>query len=323
MNLIYIDANIYLGFYNTNRPEYKKLLNSLIELEKKIFFTEQIANEIDRNKLNIFKQSIENYTRQVSLSATKLPEHLDDTGNTKLTDWNKQRLVLESQINASNKDLAPILDDVLHDIAISKDKISQDLNIIYQNAVKANKKEFEDAQKRREIGNPPGKRTDPLGDQLSWEQLLSIIPKIKKLWIISNDRDYFTEYKKKLYLNPILHKDLQLINPNLEIKTYNVLSEALRDYDKQEKISAIPKKEELDIISKVESLDLTGFTSGSTASYIFSSESSPSLKPQACPNCGSNSFSNGSYLRSQYSGLTFQYICTNCGFHYDTGEFMD
>lgn len=47
----------------------------------------------------------------------------------------------------------------------------------------------------------------------------------------------------------------------------------------------------------------------------------PSTK---CSRCSQeNSFTSGSYLTSQYGGLTWQYICKSCGYHLDTGEFFD
>lgn len=323
MNIIYIDANIYLGFYNSNRPEYKKLLGSIVELADKVFFTQQIAYEIDRNKLNIFRQSIDNYVRQVSLTATTLPEHMDEESSPKLTEWNKERREIEKQITASNKGLTPILNEVLNDVSVSKDKVSQSLSALYDKAVQPTTDDLEKARYRKEIGNPPGKRADPLGDQLSWEQLLTIIPKTTRLWVVSTDRDYFTEHHKIIYLNPILYNDIVTLNGEIEIKPFNVLAEALRDYDKQEKIKAIPTEAELDQISRTEIQDLTGVT-GSTASFINSYAYTPPAKPTLCPRCGAtNSFLDGAYLRSQYGGLTFQYICTNCGLHYDTGDFFD
>lgn len=323
MNIIYIDANIYLGFYNSNRPEYKKLLGSVVELADKVFFTQQIAYEIDRNKLNIFRQSIESYVRQVSLTATKLPEHMDEESSPKLTEWNKHRQEIEKLISASNKELTPILNDVLNDVSVSKDKVSQCLSILYDKALQPTIGDLEKARYRKEIGNPPGKRADPLGDQLSWEQLLNVIPEISRLWIVSTDRDYFTEHHKTIYLNPILYKDIISLNKGIEIKTFNVLAEALRDYDKQEKINAIPTEEELDQISKTEVQDLSRIT-GSTASFINSYAYIPPAKPTICPKCrAADSFLDGAYLRSQYGGLTLQYICKDCGFHYDTGDFFD
>ncbi len=100
------------------------------------------------------------------------------------------------------------------------------------------------------------------------------------------------------------------------------MSEALRDFNDNEKIAAIPNKEELDKISETESNDLSSVT-GSTVSFIHS-YSSLQNKPSLCQKCGEkNSFLDGAYLRSQYGELTSQYICKKCGFYYDTGDFFD
>ncbi|WP_141592499.1 PIN domain-containing protein [Myxococcus sp. AB056] len=46
--------------------------------------------------------------------------------------------------------------------------------------------------------------------------------------------------------------------------------------------------------------------------------------PTRCPKCNADgSFTSGAYLRSQYGGLTWQYVCTSCSFHFDTGDFWD
>lgn len=321
MKVLYIDANIYLRFYDSNRPEYKKLLGSVIELADKIFFTEQFGYEIDRNKLSIFRLSIDSYNKQVSLTATTLPEHLDEDSSPKLAEWNKERKELEKNISTSNEELTSILNNVLNDISVSQDNVSKGLSVLYAKSAKPNITDIEKARFRKEIGNPPGKRADPLGDQLSWEQLLNIIPKTSTLWVVSTDRDYFAEHKKVLYLNPVLSNDLMIQNPKLEVKTFNILSEALRDFDSKEKIAAIPSKEELDVISVTESENLNALTDSSN--FISYYNYIPD-RPSKCHKCGStNSFSDGSYLRSQYGGLTLQYVCKKCGFHLDSGDSFD
>ncbi len=257
MNLLYIDANIYLVFYNSNRPEFKKLLKSIIELKDKIFFTEQFKNEIDRNKLSVFQQSIDNYIKQVSLIKTLLPEHFGDDSFIKLSEWNIKRKGFENQILNSNEELFHIFEELLSDISYSKDVISKTLLKLYNNAHLPTEIEINAARFRKEIGNPPGKRADTLGDQLSWEMLLNRISKVNKLWIISADRDYFTVHKDNLYLNPILNNDLLKRNPKLEIKVYNKLSDALKSFNKEEKVISIPSNKELNKISLNESLDFS------------------------------------------------------------------
>lgn len=255
MDLFYIDANIYLGFYNSNRAEFKKLLAITIELKDKIFFTEQFKDEINRNKLNVFQQSIDNYIKQVSFTKTVLPEQLDNENN-QLKDWNLNRKNLEQPILDSNTQLLNIFKDLLKEISNSGDYVSKELSKLYENAYKPNIQELNSARFRKEVGNPPGKRIDPLGDQLSWEMLLNHLNGVVRLWIISSDRDYFTEYKESFYLNPILASNISEKNPEVEVKVYNKLSEALKDFNKEVKDFTLPDNLELDSISLKESIDL-------------------------------------------------------------------
>lgn len=248
-NILYIDANIYLGFYNSNISEFKKLLSTIQELSDKIFFTQQFAYEIDRNKLNVFRQSIENYIKQASITKTFLPEHLHEGNLSKLKVWNNERKKLEKSITESNSELVKILSEILQNISISKDNVSNALLTLYEKSKKPSSDEIRNAQLRKELGNPPGKRMDPLGDQLSWEMLLSNIPKVNSIWIISKDSDYYTEYNNTLYLNSFLANDLRSLNPKIEIKVFNKLAEALKEYNKLEKIVSIPTNDELDIIA--------------------------------------------------------------------------
>ncbi|WP_040195047.1 PIN domain-containing protein [Clostridium culturomicium] len=48
----------------------------------------------------------------------------------------------------------------------------------------------------------------------------------------------------------------------------------------------------------------------------------PEINSMKCFRCGGQ-MDNGSWCRSQYGGLTFQYTCMQCGFRCDTGEFFD
>jgi hypothetical protein len=252
VNVLYIDANIFLGFYNSNRPEFKKLLNSIVEVKSKVFFTEQFKNEIDRNKLNIFKQSIDNYIKQISTTDIALPEHLGNNSS-KLKYWNTSRKKLEQQVKDSNNELMRILNETLQNVSSSEDNVSKALSKLYIRSIQPSTDDLIRARYRKEIGNPPGKKNDPLGDQLSWEMLLNIVPKINNIWIISKDQDYYTESKDSLYLNPILKNDLIILNPEINIKVFNKLSEALRDFNNQELIASIPSKDDLDRISLSES----------------------------------------------------------------------
>ncbi len=46
--IIFIDANIYLRFYDTSSSKLKLMLKSIVDLRDKIFVTEQIRNEVSK-----------------------------------------------------------------------------------------------------------------------------------------------------------------------------------------------------------------------------------------------------------------------------------
>jgi hypothetical protein len=249
---------------------------------------------------------------------------LDDGKSSKISDWNKQRKELEKSTKESNNALATILNDIMSKISMSQDNVSKALSGLYKNSYFYSETDIARARLRKELGNPPGKSQDPLGDQFSWELLLNVLPKVDKLWIVSNDMDYFTENNKTLHLNPVLYNDVKRCNEKTEVKTFNTLSDALRDFDKIEKIQSIPSEEELNEISKTEEQILSSSTTTTTTVNYFGSSFPQTSKPTICPGCrAENSFNNGAYLRSQYGGLTLQFVCMSCGFHYDTGDFFD
>jgi hypothetical protein len=102
-------------------------------------------------------------------------------------------------------------DGHLEQISRSEDDVSQRLVAIFEGAISATPEEMQRARERRERGNPPGKANDTLGDQIAWEQLLTHCKKagIKRVWIASNDGDYFTKLdKRRVLLNPFLRREL-------------------------------------------------------------------------------------------------------------------
>jgi predicted nucleic acid-binding protein len=61
MKKIFIDANIYLNFFDSNKPELKKLLGSLLQIKDSLFIGSQIVNEVNRNKLDVAQRSLRNH----------------------------------------------------------------------------------------------------------------------------------------------------------------------------------------------------------------------------------------------------------------------
>jgi predicted nucleic acid-binding protein len=255
MRLIFIDTNIYLRFFDSNQKDFRNLLDELLKIKEHIFVSNQIVNEINRNKLNVFKKSISNYKTKSKLESINIPEHFEKESNEfDIIDWNKKRKEIEIKIADLNSQLESFFEENLKNICSSEDYVSQKLIELFENSSIETNDEYVKSQRRKEIGNPPGKNNDSLGDQLTWEQLLGRCKSVNEIWIISNDFDYFTLHNKSLYLNAFLISELFQINPNLKLNCYNTLSEGLKSY-----YSVYPKENqigtyELDRITEEEKL---------------------------------------------------------------------
>src|SRR5271157_4476628 len=76
MRRIFLDANIYLEFYQVGWKEFPKLLPSLNAIKADILVTEQIRAEVDRNKLGITISASKELLKRVNFSSTGLEASL-------------------------------------------------------------------------------------------------------------------------------------------------------------------------------------------------------------------------------------------------------
>lgn len=249
--ILFIDSNIYLRFYDSSNNMFTSLLKTIAELKKYVFITKQIRDEVYRNKLIAAINSFDNNYKSLGLSKTTLPEHLDKNEDKKLTSWNKKRNKIIKEENDLKKEYCDIVSNTLTLIVNSADAVSIELEKIFELAKTPSQEDLEAARLRKEIGNPPGKPKDPLGDQLSWEQLLRHYDG-NEIWIITNDGDYFSQYNGKLYLNPFLYNELTRRGNNKpsKIRLFDSLSKGIEDFVSKlnYSVKAMPSGKELDLI---------------------------------------------------------------------------
>lgn len=276
MKKVFIDANIYLNFFDSNKPNLKKLLNSLLEIKDSIFVSTQIVDEVNRNKLDIARKSFSNYFDNIlKLNLINFPEHLEVESN-KLQSWKNQNKEINQKQEELKKQLAEIIQKTLEEIMRSADKVSQTFGLLFEDALEASEAEIQAARHRKEIGNPPGKAKDPLGDQISWELFLKCSISSEKIWIITKDLDYYTSFHGEIYLNPFLYNELVEANDgNPSIFCFESLSDGLNHFNKNssEKIKELPTEEELKTITEEELSNLPTQTENSHFFPIYEQES--------------------------------------------------
>jgi hypothetical protein len=205
-DLIFIDANQYLDLYGI--PSGKKLLAALQEQQHFVFVTAQIVDEVNRNKVKITARFLTEGLKNLELSGTAVPEHLVSNMDERVAGMDGELERTRRRVKATKASFENMAHYVLEQVSQSKDEISKGLEVIFSRAISPTQEELERARARKERGNPPGKRDDPLGDELSWEQILSRCKDKPRLWIITKDSDYGTVCADKMFLNAVLYQQL-------------------------------------------------------------------------------------------------------------------
>jgi hypothetical protein len=226
--LFFIDANKYLDLYRTDKG--KKLLASLEEQVDYIFVTEQIVNEVQRNKILVAGAFLKHKFKGLKLQSFNVPDHLSGTNTEQGKEIHKQMSEISQKIRKVNADVDELALGILEQISCSQDEVSQALSPIFDKAISHSSEELQNARDRRELGNPPGKSNNPIGDQLTWEQILTNFEGKKRLWIISRDGDYGTVYGGKGFLNRFLHDELCKVASEPEAYLFENLVEGIAHF---------------------------------------------------------------------------------------------
>ncbi len=236
--LLFIDANRYLDLYRTKKGN--RLLAPLQEQVDHIFVTQQVVDEVQRQKLSAAAQLWVDEMPELQLKTFDLPDHLFGTSPSAREDAFRRMHEIGEQIDRLNQNIAALGRDIVDKISRSDDEVSKALAPIFHKAVVHSAEELQRAQDRRARGNPPGKTKQAVGDQLTWEQILSefCLRQKKRLWIISRDSDFGTIYKGTGFLNAFLYEELRRVNPNCEVFLFDEIREGIKHFASKTGVSA-------------------------------------------------------------------------------------
>jgi len=227
-SLLFIDANKYLDLYRTDKG--KKLLAPLGEQVDYIFVTQQVFSEVQRNKILVAAEFLKQKSKELKLQTFNLPDHLSSTSVDHRKDILQQMSEIAQNIRNVNANVDALGLGIMEQISRSEDEVSKALFPIFAKAVPHSSEELQRARDRRELGNPPGKVTNPIGDQLTWEQILTHFRGKKRLWIISRDGDYGTVYGGKGFLNHFLYDELCSIASEPEVYLFEDMVEGIKHF---------------------------------------------------------------------------------------------
>jgi hypothetical protein len=249
---LFVDANQYLDFFRLVAG--KKLLDSLEEQAGYIFLSTQIVDEVLRNKVTVAHSFFLHAFKEPS--SITIPDHLLGINDQETNKLRRQAQALRDNL----KRLASLASDAITQISLSEDETSKRLQALFARAAAPTADELQRARDRKERGNPPGKQDGPLGDQIIWEQLLPHCKQhnITRLWVIINDRDFYTKHDKLVLLNPLLRRDLiEACGPKIEIHCFTDLLRGLTDFGTNAGVKAekLPtEKEAAEITTEIDSL---------------------------------------------------------------------
>lgn len=298
---LFIDTNWYLRFYDSKKTETKKLLEVLQEVNEYIIMPLQIVNEIQRNKTKVFLDAMATIDKQLVFSKLSVPDHLE--GGERIIGWNTMRSEIEISLKASLSSFKKIKEDIARKIANGEDIVSKAFEDIFNNKIEESPDEFNKSRIRKGRGNPPGKKSDPIGDELCWEQILTIAKDAKEIWIITKDADYYIEIGDKICLNPLLYDELKKVQPEIVVKIFKSLYDGLDQFSKRvEKSKKIAIDENK--IRQEENAPLTGTT------YVNEFEL---MIFDPCESCGEVSEASPCIVKDVKRGEVLMYSCTNCG----------
>jgi hypothetical protein len=248
--LLFIDANQYIDLYRIDSGE--KLLAALSQQADHIFATQQVVNEVQRNKLTAAVAYWQQQAAKLKVTTSGVPDHLAGANEDRGKDLLRQMSEIDKHMKLVVNQLDAMALSIIGQISRSGDNVSRALAPIFAKAVRHSKREAKSARRRRELGNPPGKKSDPLGDQLTWEQILSRFRGKKRLWIISGDGDYGTKYSGKRFLNPFLLDELHRVADAPEVFLFDNIPDGIRHFAQLTDVQAdkLPTREEAEQIKK-------------------------------------------------------------------------
>ncbi len=195
MNL-FIDTNVFLSFFHLSNDDLEELHKLTVLLEKNsitLWLTEQVKDEFLRNRENKISEAVKKLSEQ--RSKPQFPQICKD--------YEEYPAIRELQKEYDQK-LSSLIRKVNEDISEKTLKADQKIAELFGKAtfIKSTADLVSKAKLRMDIGNPPGKNGS-LGDAINWEALLESVPQKQKLYVIADDKDYFSildENKPKDFL---------------------------------------------------------------------------------------------------------------------------
>ena len=298
-------------------------------LRPHMLVTEMLVREVNRNRLSTYSDYRRGFKTQEAKFPAVFPHYTKD--DHEKDEFDKEYTTLMRTCDSSIRKLSDFIDDA-HDknvkaILQGNDYVSLSLQNLLNDPISATDAQLTRARMRREVGDPPGKNKDPLGDQLTWEQLLNAARERDVVWIVTTDHDYYYVHNDEVFLHPTLSAELNAVPGVSEIHCFNRLG----DFFDNLRGTGILEAENLPPpdLTKAANTEIAAIESPSER-YVDLSRYPDHLIVRGyqgpCPKTanGAHVVGGAALYPSPYSGSrTFQGPCILCGQWTDTQEHSD
>lgn len=199
---VVLDANVLLDFYTFPADELRKLREILarepIVGEVQFLLVPHVINEWKKNRgkniqnaLKQFRKDLDTIRRLSIPTVIKYSKHYEDIDKARA----KLKTASEAAIQGALE--AAIKNNLAADKLIQRIMNSADTMTYKYKLYKIQDNALSGAYRRTILGYPPGKPNE-LGDRFIWETLLQAeFLKGQDVYIITNDRDYYSPFEQK------------------------------------------------------------------------------------------------------------------------------
>jgi len=233
---VFIDTNIFLNFYHFTNDDLDALNSVFVSNDQgaiTLHLTDQVRDEFWRNRETKIKDALKQF-RSLNLSAQfpyfmkVYPEYSE----------------LQELNNALKSKFSDISKKSAKDIKENNLQADHLIGGIFSNSsvIITNKRTYNRAKMRMDIGNPPGKNSS-IGDAINWLLLLSNVPNGEDLYVISEDSDFYSSIDES-EVNPFLLNEWETLKDS-KIKGYRNLKDFMKDHYDGITLSFDPEKKEL------------------------------------------------------------------------------
>ena len=233
MNL-FIDTNVFLSFFHLSNDDLEEIHKLAVLIDKgdvTLWLTEQVKDEFKRNRESKISDAVKKLKEQKS--KPQFPQICKD--------YEEYPQIRELQEDFDKK-ISSLIEKVNDDVAARTLKADQKIDELFQKAriIETTQELVNKARLRMDVRNPPGK-DGSLGDAINWEGLLESLAGNEKLYLVADDKDYYSvldKSKPKDFLS-----DEWQETKNEEVQFYRRLSQFFNEHYPDIKLASELEKE--------------------------------------------------------------------------------